>query len=169
MSILTSKWLIALAVVAVILAVLYLAGRKSVHSEIVIPAPANAVWQVLTDTGAYRKWNTVLIPVEGEFAAGNTVRYEFNQDESTTSTIPTTVKQVVENELLNQGGGMPGVLTFDHRYVLEPVAGGTRVTIHEDYRGIGVNFWNPSPVQAAYERLNRELRDRVVSLQQGKD
>jgi hypothetical protein len=54
-------------------------------------------------------------------------------------------------------------LTYDHRYVLEPFENGTKVTIHEDYAGIGVNFWNPSAVQKAYARLNTDLKRRVES------
>ena len=46
--------------------------------------------------------------------------------------------------------GTRGVLTFDHTWRLEPVADGTRVTQHEEYRGIGVWFWDPAWVEEAY-------------------
>jgi hypothetical protein len=162
---LKSKVMIIATVIVVTLVVLFLIGRKSVHSEIIISAQPQEVWQVLMDKEAYREWNPVLIPLSGELEAGAKVNYEFAQDENTKSEITSTVKKIVDKELLNQGGGIPGVLTFNHKYILESVEGGTKVTIHEDYRGIGVTFWNPKPVEKAYERLNEALKERVMELQ----
>jgi hypothetical protein len=71
------------------------------------------------------------------------------------------VKAMEPNRLLNQYGGMGFILTFDHKYTLEPVDSGTNVTIEEYYRGIMVPFWNPSPVEAAYHRLLFSLKNRV--------
>lgn len=56
------------------------------------------------------------------------------------------------------------MLTFDHTWRLEVVDGGTRVTQSEEYRGIGVLFWDPAWVEEAYEQANFNLRDRVESL-----
>ena len=164
MSLLTSKWFVLAVAIGVVVLLMYALGRKSVHTELEIPATPAMVWQVLTDTAAYRDWNPVLVPVKGELQVGSRVEYEFTQDEGNSYVIPATVNRMNAGSLLNQGGGTPVILTFDHRYVLEPVDGGTKVTIHEDYRGIGVHFWDPSPVQAAYERLNAALKDRVLAL-----
>lgn len=75
-----------------------------------------------------------------------------------------TNQQLVPDSELNQVGGIPGVLTFDHTWRLEVVDGGTRVTQSEEYRGIGVLFWDPAWVEEAYEQANFNLRDRVESL-----
>jgi hypothetical protein len=161
---LSSKWIILFYIVILTLAVLYLTGCKSVHSQITIKASPENVWFVLTDTEKIKEWNPVLIPVEGELKEGSTVKYEFHQDDENTSEIPAKVKQMVENKLLNQVGGMPGILTFDHQYILEAVDSGTSLIIHEDYRGIMVPFWNPAPVEKAYIRLAEALKERVESL-----
>jgi len=102
--------------------------------------------------------------LEGEIKEGNKVKYRFTQDTDNAYEIPSNVKKVIPNKLLNQGGGLPFVLTFDHRYILEAVENGTQLTIHENYRGIGVNFWNPTPVQAAYQKLNTAIKQRVESM-----
>ena len=68
------------------------------------------------------------------------------------------MRRLVGGQELNQFGGLRGVLTFDHTWRLEPVAGGTRVTQHEEYRGIGVWFWDPAWVEEAY-------RDALVALE----
>lgn len=159
-----SRFMIIALVIIGVLVVLFVLGRKSVHSEIVIKAQPTDVWKVLMDNGSYQEWNTVLIPLNGELKEGEKVLYEFNQDENTKSEISSKVKKIVPNNLLNQGGGIPGILTFNHKYILEEVNEGTKVIIHEDYRGIMVPFWNAKPVEKAYERLNFELKNRVESL-----
>ena len=160
-----SKWLIAVLALISILAILYFLGRKSVHTEITIEATSNEVWAVLTNTSKIQEWNPVLIPIEGKLREGSKVKYEFRQDDNSTSEILATVKQMIRDKLLNQNGGIPGILTFDHKYILESIEGTTKVIVHEDYRGIGVVFWNPASVEKAYEKLLIALKERVLKLQ----
>jgi hypothetical protein len=164
-AILSSKWLISSIVLVAVLVVMYLLGRKSVHTELVIPADSKEVWSVLMDVPAYDEWNPVLIPVEGTFAEGEQLKYHMTQPDGKHTEVQATVRELIEEKKLNQYGGIPGILTFDHTWLLEPVEGGTRVTQHEEYRGIGVLFWNPSWFESAYQRANEALRDRVVHLQ----
>ncbi len=165
MALLGSKWLIAVLVILALLVILYFVGRKSVHAEVVIEASPEEVWLVLTDISKIKDWNTVLIPIEGELTEGATLTYEFYQDESGDAAVMGgKVKQIIEQELINQGGGMQGILTFDHQYILTQIDGQTKVTIHEEYRGIMVPFWNPKPVGEAYERLLASLQERVMDL-----
>ena len=63
-------------------------------------------------------------------------------------------------------GGMTGILTFNHKYILEKTGTVTKVIVHEEYKGIMVPFWNPSSVEKAYEKLLLELKQRVISLSQ---
>ncbi|GLS26828.1 SRPBCC domain-containing protein [Marinibactrum halimedae] len=159
-----SKWVIGFIIVLVILVVLYVLGRKSVHSEVFIPVSPDKVWSVIVDTQKYPEWNPVMEVLDGELKEGQTVRYRFHQDEDNSYEIPSKVKKIEPSSLLNQTGGMVGMLTFNHRYVLTPESNGTRVVIHEDYRGVGAAFWNPAPVGAAYERLNQAIKVRATAL-----
>lgn len=161
---LNTKLLVVLLAIVVFLIVLYFLGRKSVHHEIIINASPEKVWSVLTDTDSYDSWNPVMKLLEGEIRESNRVKYRFTQDAENSSEIPSNVKKIIPNILLNQGGGLPFVLTFDHKYILEPLGNKTKLVIHEDYKGIGVNFWNPAPVEAAYKRLNEAIKERVESL-----
>ncbi len=141
--------------------VLVFTGNKSVHHEHTIKAPVGVVWKTLTEMEKYPDWNPVMELVEGEVQEGAQVKYRYTQEANKSYVIEATVVKIVPEQLLNQKGGIPLVLTFNHRYVLEPNDEGTQVTIHEDYRGIGVNFWNPQPVEAAYQRLNEALKTRA--------
>ena len=110
-----------------ILAAVALLTQKTFRVEAVVPAPPEAVWAVLMDTDGYPEWNPVFVVVDGSYAEGakvtNTVRFPDDSDVEMTA----TVKALVAERELRQSGGIPGVLTFDHRWLLEPVEGGTRV------------------------------------------
>lgn len=160
-----SKWVIAAIAVAAILLILFIIGKKSVHAEIKVQASPAQVWAILTDIQQIREWNHVLIPVEGELVEGNKIKYEFYQEQGGKATIiDAKVNRIEKEKLINQKGGIPGVLTFDHQYRLESVSVGTKVIIHEDYRGIMVPFWNPKPVEQAYKRLLSSLDEHLAHL-----
>ena len=145
------------------LILLYFIGSKSVHTEILVNSSAEKVWNALTDVSKVKEWNKVLIPVEGEIREGNKVVYEFYQDPQNISVISAKVRKREEMKLLNQYGGIPGVLTFNHKYILKTVDDQTKVIVHEEYSGIMVPFWNPSPVEKAYSRLLESLKLYVES------
>lgn len=151
---------IVLGIIAV-LVVLYFTGKKSAHSELIIDESSEKVWEVLTDFEKYPEWNPTMKLVKGEVKENNKVVYQFTQDEQNQYDITAKVVKIIPNELLNQNGGIPLVLTYNHRYILEPQGNKTKVTIHEDYGGIGVNFWSPKKVEQAYKRLNSALKKRV--------
>jgi len=117
---LSSKLLITLLIIMLAFTVFYFTGRKSVHHRIMINASTEKVWAVLVDTENYESWNPVMKLLEGEIKEGNKVKYRFTQDAENISEIPSNVKKIIPNKLLNQGGGMPFILTFDHKYILEP-------------------------------------------------
>ena len=139
-------------------------GCGTVHTEIVIPASPADVWSVLADAKGYEEWNPVLVPIEGELKQGETVKYRMTDAEGKSSEVASKVVEMVDQKRLNQFGGMRGILTFDHTWSLEPVDDGTKVTQHEEYRGIGVWFWNYDWVEPAYSRANEALKKRVLEI-----
>ena len=159
-----SKWFIAISVILLVFLILYFLGKKSVHHEITINASTEKVWSVLINMEVYDEWNPTMKLVDGLVIEDGNVVYQFTQDTDNISEIPAVVKRIIPNKLLNQTGGMPIILTFDHKYILEAQGNKTKVIIHEDYKGVGVNFWNPKPVEEAYGRLNKALKKRVESL-----
>ncbi len=142
-----------------------LLGHKVVHTEIVVPAPAEAVWGVLTDPAGYAEWNPIFVRVEGEFREGAEMHYRMRDHTGKESDVTSKVVRFAEQQLLNQFGGLRGILTFDHTWQLEPVEGGTRIIQHEEYRGVGVWFWDASWVKPMYQRANEALQARVLETQ----
>ena len=148
----------------VVLVALALAGCKSVDAQLTIPAPPEKIWSVLMEGENYGEWNPVLVEVDGEFEEGATLTYQMMTESGEPTEVEARVIKLDPRRELNQAGGIWGILTFDHHWLLEPVEGGTRVTQHEDYTGIGVLFWDPSWFESAYGRGNQALRDRVLGL-----
>ncbi len=163
---LNSAWMIVLLGIALLLGLLYFAGHKTVHTEILIPAAPEKIWEVLSDVQGYSSWNPVLVPISGEFKVGEKIQYRMIQPDGKESEVESRVIEVISNEKLNQFGGIRGILTFDHTWLLEPAEGGTKVTQHEEYKGIGVLFWDPGWVEISYTKANESLKDRVTKLQQ---
>ena len=164
------RWLLAICgLMGASLMLGALLGQRVVHTEIEIPAPPAEVWAVLSDAAGYAEWNPVIVRVEGEYREGaslsNTVRESPDKESVMTSKV---IRFAPEREL-NQFGGVRGILTFDHQWLLEPIDGGTRVVQHEEYRGIGVWFWDAGWVEPAYSRANEALKQRVLALRPTQD
>ena len=85
--------------------------------------------------------------------------------DGTETPVSSRVEKIVVNREINQVGGIPGILTFDHTWRIEPTDGGTKVIQHEEYRGIGVLFWDPAWVEDAYDEGNLGLSDYLSSLE----
>ncbi len=151
-----------LAILMALLLLLYVIGRKSAHAELVMEASPQQIWNVLMNEEDYGKWNHVLVPKEGEIEKGNSLTYHLINPNGTIIEFEFKVMELVPMRLLNQEGGFPGIFTFDHRYILEPDGKSTKVTIHEDFRGIASPFLNLGWIQEAYKGLNESLRDHVL-------
>ena len=160
------KWGAAAAVLVVLIVavVTALATRKSFLVEIWIPAPPEAVWAVLVDTPAYPQWNPVFVEVDGPYVAGKTVLNRVREPGGTILEMTATVETLLPNAELRQSGGVPGILTFDHRWLLNPADDGTKVIQYEVDRGIGLWFWNSDWIEPAYAATNKALAERVLSV-----
>lgn len=156
-----SKWIIAIGLILVMLVAAALLARKAVRAELFIEADPDQVWAVLTDPDSYEDWNPILISVDGEFIEGQTLSVGMKNRDGSVTTVEPTIRKLLPGRELNQVGGVPGILTFNHTWKLEAVNGGTRVTQFEEYRGIGVLFWNPEWVERSYRQANLSLRDWI--------
>ena len=119
----------------------------------------------MLNTDKYEEWNSVIKSVEGILKEGGRVNFIFHQEEGKSYPISAKVRKVETNSLLNQFGGYTGIITYNHTYTLNESDTNTKVIIHEEYSGLMVPFWNPEPVQKAYDRLNKDIKKRVESLE----
>lgn len=148
------------------LAIIAVAGaftRKTFHVETVIAAPPEEVWAVLMDTSAYPDWNPVFVEVQGAYVEDAEMLNMVRDPSGKILKMTATVATLAPARELRQKGGIPGILTFDHQWMLQPVEGGTRVVQHETDQGIGLWFWNSDWIEGAYSRVGDALGARVVA------
>jgi uncharacterized protein YndB with AHSA1/START domain len=74
-----------------------------------IEADAQAIWKLLTSAGDYPSWNSTVVSIEGEIAAGKTIRLKSTLDPKRTFKL--SVKQFQPPERLVWGDAM-GTRTY---------------------------------------------------------
>ena len=166
MAILTSKWIIILVITS--LFILSFTFKKTVKSEIYINATKQTVWNVITNTNDYEKWNSVLKLVDGYIGERQKLKYNFTQEEGKKYDVSVIVKKINQNSILNQSGGTKGIITYDHFYLLTEKNKQTKLIIKEDYRGLMVLFWSPNKVQKAYDRLVLDIKKQSEHIENNK-
>ncbi len=153
----------AVLVLAIVFAILAVTTKKTFYAEVYIPAPPEEIWQVLMDTAKYPEWNPTFVQVQGSYEEGAKVINTVNSPHGP-MIINAVIQAFVPNTELRQSGGPPGIITFDHRWLLKPDKDGTCVIQHEVDRGLYLWFWNSEWVQPAYERASAALKERVSGM-----
>ena len=155
----------ALVFIGALLAASFLTS-KTFEAEITIAAPPEKVWAVLMDTKSYPEWNPTFVAVSPPYALGAKISSRVKKPDGAFIDMRPTVKTLRANRELGQAGGVPGILTYHHKWVLEPVAGGTHVRQIDVDRGGFLWFWDSSWVEPAYRRANEALAARVSALEE---
>lgn len=135
-------------------------------TDIVIDAPAETVWNVLTDTAAIPEWSVFIEGVEGPLREGGRIRVTLNSESASRMTFEPRVLVVRPNEELRWLGrvGMPNIFDGEHWLELEPTAAGTRLVHGERFDGALVPLFPLDAFEADFERFNAALKERVESL-----
>jgi hypothetical protein len=140
---------------------------RTVEHSVDIPAPAAAVWRVLTDTDTYEDWNPFMPRLSGRLAPGERLTLTVRSGKRTMTFRP-TVLTVEHGTLLRWRGrlGVPGVFDGEHELRLEPLpVGGTRFTQHETFTGLLVAMMPGvlADTASGFAAMNLALRDRAVA------
>ncbi len=160
------RLLAILSIVSIGLGAAAIFTEKTFHVERRIEAPPEMVWDVLMDTEAYRDWNPVFVAVDGYYEEGARITNSVRFPDDSIVDIENDVLTVIVEKEIRQRGGTPGLLTFDHRWLLEAVDGGTSVSQYEVDRGIWLWFWDSDWILPAYESvldaLEKEIEERAA-------
>ena len=137
-------------------------GCSEVNTQIVIPASPVEVWKVLVDTKGYQDWNPTWRPKEGSLQQGAYIKYDYTQPGEEPIEMRFIVGKSVRPVVIEQSAGTSGLFTNEHRWLLEEVEDGTRVTQMESFSGILVLFSDLSWVEGAYRSVNEGLKGEVM-------
>ncbi len=139
----------------------------TLHTEILIDAGPQRIWQVLTDFAGYPSWNASIPRAEGEARAGTRLRVVIHWPGLKAGPYQLQIlSATAERELRWLGHfGRTGLMDGDHRFMLEPSGEGhTRVIQSEHFSGWLVPFFAPwlrRNVRLGFELMNAALKEQV--------
>ncbi len=113
--------------------------RTAIDTEIVIEAPAELIWEVLTKFEEYPQWNPFVVQISGELEVGKKLRATMQPQGSKAMTFTPTVCTAEAGRGFRWKGQLwkPGIMDGEHSFVLEPAGPGlTRFVHSERFNGV---------------------------------
>jgi hypothetical protein len=100
-----------------------------------IRARPETVWALLTDASGYPRWNSTVVKIDGQIAAGGTITVYAKTAPG--RAFPLKITEFVPMRRMVWTGGMPlGLFTGTRTFVLTPtVSGDVDFAMDETYRG----------------------------------
>jgi uncharacterized protein YndB with AHSA1/START domain len=109
---------------------------KEYSTMVVIDAPPERVWQVLTDAGAYHEWNPEIIGVEGRMAFGERIVARVRLGDGALRRVPMRVSRFEVPSRMEWLGGLPlGLFVGRRTFTVTPRAGGSEFRLHLEMSG----------------------------------
>src|SRR5580698_11534676 len=101
----------------------YHRAMKRFATSITIRARAESVWALLTDAAGYPEWNSTIEKIDGQIAAGETVKLYAKATPGRAFSLK--ISEFAPARGMTWIGGMPmGLFTGTRRLTLTPVPGG---------------------------------------------
>ena len=145
---------------------------KELHTQIEIEAPAERVWQVLTDFAAYPEWNPFIRRVNGRPEVDEQLVVRMRPSGTKGMTFRPTVMKAEPNRQLRWLGHLlvPGLFDGEHIFEIEELdEDRVLFTQREIFRGLLVPLLARSldrDTQRGFEEMNRALRERAETANQ---
>ncbi|HEY1998834.1 SRPBCC domain-containing protein [Paraburkholderia sp.] len=110
---------------------------ESIHTEVWINSPPQAVWTILTDTADYPRWNPEISRLDGALREGSVIEFVAGSGEDAMVFHPRLLAVRPLQELRWKGSvWLPGIFDGEHRFVLEPAGNRTHFIQSEQFTGI---------------------------------
>jgi hypothetical protein len=139
----------------------------TVHTEIEINAPAQRVWEVLTDLAAYPEWNPMIRRASGEVKPGSRLKIYFNPSGSKGTTFHPKLLTVEPNRELRWQGqpGVPYIIESEHFFIITTI-GANRIRLAHDmiFYGLIIPFIRKIVIRSSegpFIKMNQALKKRA--------
>jgi hypothetical protein len=131
-----------------------------------IDASPEAVWAVLSDLPSYPSWNPFIREASGQLAAGERLDLTMQPEGGRAMRFRPTVLEAEPGRELRWRGRLvaPGVFDGEHRFAIEPTAGGSRLVQEERFTGILVPLLAKGlrkRTLPAFEQMNEAVKERA--------
>jgi uncharacterized protein YndB with AHSA1/START domain len=104
---------------------------------VVIDAPPERVWQVLTNAAAYHEWNPEIIGVEGQMGLGERIVARVRLGDGALRRVPMRVSRFEVPSRMEWLGGLPLALFVGRRtFTVTPRSGGSEFRLHLEMSGL---------------------------------
>jgi hypothetical protein len=132
------------------------------ESTVLIQAPPEAIWAVLTDGPGYAGWDSGVVRVEGTIAPREKIKVV--SEANPKRAFPVQVTEFAPGERMVWSGGMPlGLFKGVRTFTLSPENGSTRFVMREDYTGPMLPLiWRSMPdLGPSFEQFAQGLKARA--------
>jgi hypothetical protein len=140
---------------------------KQLHTQIEIDAPAERVWELLTDFASYPEWNPFIHHISGLLAPGERVQVRLEPPGGRAMTFKPKVLNAEPDRELRWLGHLlvPGLFDGEHSFTIEPLdVNRVRFIQRETFKGLLVPLFARSletNTQRGFEEMNRALKERA--------
>jgi hypothetical protein len=140
---------------------------KELRTEVIIDAPVDIVWKILTETGAYPEWNPFIREIEGKLEEGKRFKVKLQPPGSSPMVFkPVCLSLKRDRELIWLGHLLIRGL-FDGKHIFELNAIGptkTKLVQREEFSGLLVPFfWKQLDrnTRTGFEQMNQKMKERA--------
>jgi hypothetical protein len=142
-----------------------LTSVEELQASIEINAPAERVWDVLSDLSRYEEWNPFMTQAEGELIEGTKLAIRIEPPGGREMQFKPTVLEVEPRRRVRWLGRfiLPGIFDGEHTLAIEPVGEATaRFSQRERFSGILTAFSGKlfDRTQTGFEAMNEALKRR---------
>jgi hypothetical protein len=139
---------------------------REIDTEIIIDAPPERVWKVLTDFAAYSEWNPFIKKARGELAVGKKLNLQLALGKRTVPIKPELIRVEPNRALVWRGSlPIPGLFKGEHSFELSPQgASQTRLRHSERFNGLLVRVLGKvlDETKRNFEQMNVALDRRAT-------
>ncbi len=141
--------------------------RTELRREIIIHAPADQIWEILTAFSEYPAWNPFIRNIRGDITEGSRITASLRPQGGFGMTIHPVLRHVDPPRELRWAGSLlvHGLFDGEHIFEIRPVdAETTRFIQRELFSGILLPLlwpalqWNTAP---AFDAMNAALKERA--------
>jgi hypothetical protein len=139
---------------------------KSAYSEIVITAPRERVWQILTDLDAYPEWNPVVTRAAGTLEEGESLEVQLLEPGGGPEATDLSVLVVHPMRKIRWQDRMfvPGIRDREYEIIVAPAGDGRyRVVQRERVEGLGAPFVDIDGIDEGLDLIAHALKRRAES------
>jgi hypothetical protein len=140
---------------------------KQLRAQVDIHATPERVWQILTDFGAYPRWNPFMTRADGNARRGERLTIRLQPVGGRGMTFRPTVLEATPALRLRWLGHLlvSGIFDGEHSFTIQPLGEGqVRLVQQEDFRGLLVPLMAGSLDRGtlpAFEQMNQALKRRA--------